>query len=117
MKDEETYEILMTKEDMDGCPESLLEAARNVAMERNEDGYVMTLSRSLVEPFLTFANRRDLREKVWTAWSQRGELTEERANLPIAIEMLKLRKRQAEMHGCKTFAEYQCQDRMAKNPK
>jgi len=118
MKDEETFEIVLTKEDLDGCSDSLIEAARQAAVERNkaEDEYVITLSRSLVEPFLTYANRRDLREQAWREWSRRGELSEDRANLPIAVEMLKLRKRQAEMHGCKSFAEYQLKDMMAKKP-
>ena len=118
MKDEETFEIVLSKEDMEGCSESLIEAAKEAAKERNkgDDEYVITLSRSLMEPFLTYAKRRDLREKAWTEWSKRGELSEDRQNLPIALEMLKLRKRQAEMHGCSTFAEYQCKDRMAKTP-
>lgn len=118
MKDEESYEIVLKKEDMDGCPDSLIEAARQAASERGkaEDEYVITLSRSLVEPFLTYANNRALREKAFREWTRRGELSDERANLPLAVETLKLRKRQAEMHGYKNFAEYQCEDRMAKTP-
>jgi peptidyl-dipeptidase Dcp len=118
MKDEESFEIVLKKEDMEGCPDSLIEAAKQAAVERNkgDDEYVITLSRSLVEPFLTYSSRRDLREKAWREWSRRGELSEDRKNLPIALEILKLRKRQAEMHGCKTFAEYQCKDLMAKTP-
>ncbi len=118
MKDEELYEIVLSKDDMEGCPSSLVEAARQAAVDRNkaDNEYVITLSRSYVEPFLTFASRRDLREKAWREWTRRGELSEDRKNLPIAVEMLKLRKRQAEMHGCKTFAEYQCKDMMAKTP-
>jgi len=118
MKDEETYEIVFSRGDMEGCPESLIEAAKQAAVERSkgDEDYVITLSRSLVEPFLTYSSRRDLREKAWKEWSRRGELSEDRSNLPIAVELLKLRKRQAEMHGCKNFAEYQCVDRMAKTP-
>lgn len=118
MKDEELFEIVLSKDDMDGCPDSLIEAAKQAAVERNktDDEYVITLSRSYVEPFLTFASRRDLREKAWREWTKRGELADDRANSPIAVEMLKLRKRQAEMHGCKSFAEYQCKDMMAKTP-
>eukprot|EP00555_Chaetoceros_dichaeta_P010367 CAMPEP_0198270160 /NCGR_PEP_ID=MMETSP1447-20131203/43996_1 /TAXON_ID=420782 /ORGANISM="Chaetoceros dichaeta, Strain CCMP1751" /LENGTH=765 /DNA_ID=CAMNT_0043962049 /DNA_START=1 /DNA_END=2295 /DNA_ORIENTATION=+ len=118
MKDEETFEIVLSKGDMAGCPDSLVEASKQAAIERNkgEKDYVITLSRSLVEPFLTYSSRRDLREKAWMEWSRRGELSEDRANLPIAVEVLKLRKRQAEMHGCKSFAEYQCKDMMAKTP-
>jgi peptidyl-dipeptidase Dcp len=118
MKDEETYEMVLKKEDMSGCPDGLVEAARQAAVDRSKaDGeYVITLSRSLVEPFLTFSDRRDLREQAWGAWTRRGELDADRDNLSIATKILKLRKKQAEYHGCKTFAEYQCLDRMAKTP-
>jgi len=118
MKDEETWEMVLTEEDMAGCPDSLLEAAKGAAVERSkgDDAYVITLSRSLVEPFLTYSDRRDLREKAFKAWTSRGELSPSRDNLKIAEKMLKLRKRQAGFHGCKSFAEYQCQDRMAKTP-
>lgn len=118
MKDEENFEIVMSKQDLEGCPEALIEASQQAAQERDKlpGDYVITLSRSLVEPFLTYSPRRDLRQKVWEEWSRRGELSDERANLPIALEMLKLRKKQAEMHGCKSFAEYQCLDMMAKTP-
>jgi len=118
MKDEENFEIILSKEDLNGCPEALVEASQQAALERkkNSEEYVITLSRSLVEPFLTYSPRRDLRQKVWEAWSRRGELSEDRDNLQIALEILKLRKKQAEMHGCKSFAEYQCMDMMAKTP-
>ena len=119
MKDEETYEIILSIDDMEGCPSSLIEAARTAAQERGkkEDEYVITLSRSLVEPFITYSSRRDLREKAWRAWCKRGELSQERDNLKIGVDILRLRKRQAELHGYKNFAEYQCVDRMAKSPK
>ena len=118
MKDEETSEIVLAEDDLSGCPASLVAAAQEAAQERGKGAgeYVITLSRSLVEPFLTYASRRDLREKVWDMWSRRGELADDRANLPIALELLKLRKKQAEMHGFKSFAEYQCADMMAKTP-
>eukprot|EP00536_Pseudo-nitzschia_multiseries_P017264 jgi/Psemu1/264158/estExt_Genewise1Plus.C_14590002 len=118
LKDEETYELVLKLDDLAGCPESLVEAAKNAAEERNkgDDEYVITLSRSLVEPFLTFSSRRDLRETAWKAWTSRGELDPDRDNLSIATEILKLRQRQAQLHGYKNFAEYQCADRMLKTP-
>jgi len=118
LKDEETYELVLKTEDLVGCPDSLIEAAKNAAEERDkaDDEYVITLSRSLVEPFLTFAGRRDLRETAWRAWTSRGEMDPDRDNLEIATEILKLRQRQAKLHGYKNFAEYQCVDRMAKTP-
>jgi peptidyl-dipeptidase Dcp len=118
LKDEETYELVLKREDLSGCPESLIEAAKNAAQERNkeEDEYIITLSRSLVEPFLTFSDRRDLRQTAWEAWTSRGEMDPDRDNLRIAVEMLKLRQEQAHLHGYKNFAQYQCIDRMAKTP-
>ena len=118
MKDEEEYELILTQSDLSGCPDSLVEAAKQAAIERGkkEGEYVITLSRSLVEPFLTFSDRRDLRKEAWKAFTTRGEMHPDRDNLAIAKEMLKLRKRQAQLHGYKSFAEYQCADRMAKTP-
>lgn len=118
LKDEETYELVLERDDLSGCPESLIEAAKNAAEERNkaEDEYVITLSRSLVEPFLTFSDRRDLRQRAWEAWTSRGEMSPERDNLKIAVEMLRLRQQVAKLHGYDNFAQYQCVDRMAKTP-
>jgi len=118
LKDESTYELVVKRPDLEGCPDSLIEAAKGAAKERNkeDDEYVITLGRSLVEPFLTFCQDRELRKEAWEAWTERGELDEERMNIPIATEILKLRKRMSELHGCKSFAEYQCLDSMAKTP-
>ena len=119
MKDEELYELVLKEEDMVGCPDFLIESAKNAAKERGkaDDEYVITLSRSLVEPFLTFSDRRDLRRRAFEAWIQRGEVDKkERDNLAIARQILQLRKRVAEIHGYPTFAHYQCDDRMAKTP-
>ncbi|KAL3918883.1 MAG: hypothetical protein SGILL_004033 [Bacillariaceae sp.] len=118
LKDEESYELVLKREDLSGCPDSLIEAAKNAAQERDkaDDEYVVTLSRSLVEPFLTFSDRRDLRQTAWEAWTSRGEMDPGRDNLKIAMEMLKLRQQQARLHGYKNFAQYQCVDRMAKTP-
>lgn len=118
LKDEETYEMILKLEDMDGCPDSLVQSARQAAVERSkaEDEYVITLGRSLVEPFITYSARRDLRKQAFEAWTQRGELDSERDNLKIATKILRLRKRMAEIQGYKSFADYACEDRMAKTP-
>jgi peptidyl-dipeptidase Dcp len=125
LKDESDYELCVTLQDLEGCPESLVQAAKQAAVERNKhndgdkdkdgDAYLITLSRSLVEPFLVFCNNRELRREAWDAWTQRGQ-SSSRDNIPIAQEILKLRQRQAQLYGYKTFAEFQCVDRMAKSP-
>lgn len=119
MTDEEEWHMVLTRDQMDGCPESLIEAARQAALEKkySEDEYAITTSRSLVEPFLTYANDRELRKRACEAWINRGQMDPDRDNIQIAQQILKLRQRQAQLHGCSSFAEYQCLDRMAKTPK
>jgi peptidyl-dipeptidase Dcp len=115
----EIYLELKSAEDKTGLPEDLVSAARQAAAERNitdENTSIITLSRSLVEPFLTFSDRRDLREKAWRLWSRRGELTEGRDNLALARRILVLRAEKAKMHGYSTFAAYSTADSMASNP-
>jgi len=119
LKDEEVWEMIITSDDMEGCPPDLVSAARQAAIDRGHDGpddHVVALGRSLVEPFITYSSRRDLRKKAFEAWTSRGELSEERANLAIATKILRLRKRQAALMKKETFAEYQTEDTMAQSP-
>lgn len=118
LADESSYTIVLKKEDLPGVPSSIIDAARRAAADRGlpEDDYVISLSRSLVEPFITFSDRRDLRERAWRAWTSRGELDPIRDNRPIILEILKLREQQAKYHGYKNFAEYATADTMAGNP-
>ena len=75
---------------------------------------VITLSRSHIVPFLTFSQRRDLREQAWRAWTTRGEHDGEHDNRPVAREILSLRNEQARLHGYAAFADYALADTMAK---
>lgn len=95
MKDEaEIYlELNNSSEDLAGLPEDLITAAKQAALQRSngadnvpdaEVKPIITLSRSLVEPFLTYSENRELREKAWKLWTRRGELHPERDNLKIA---------------------------------
>lgn len=120
LEDESLYELNVTLDDLNDCPLSLVDAARQAALQRNytdPDIHVITLSRSLVEPFLMYCKNRELRKEAFEAWTRRGELNlEERNNIALAQQILQLRKRVAVLYGYKTFAEYQCVDRMAKTP-
>lgn len=116
LADESTYHLPLSSEaDLAGLPDFLREAARNAAQERGVQGFVITLSRSLVEPFLTWSTRRDLRETAWRAWTSRGE-TPARDNRPLAREILTLRQEQARLLGYESFADYALSDRMAGTP-
>jgi peptidyl-dipeptidase Dcp len=116
LADESSYQLpLKTEADLAGLPDYLREAAHTAAQERGVDGYVITLSRSLVQPFLTWSARRDLRETAWRAWTSRGE-NPERDNRPLVREILTLRHEQARLLGYDSFADYALADRMAGNP-
>jgi peptidyl-dipeptidase Dcp len=120
LADEAGYELLLTTEaDLAGLPAFLRNAAKEAAEARGHkaDGvHAITLSRSLIVPFLTFSERRDLREQALKAWLARGEHAGTSDNRPIALEILQLRLEQAELHGYPTFADYQLVDRMAGQP-
>lgn len=119
MADESEITMDLTEQDMTGCPEFLISAAKAAAAERKkpEGTYVITLSRSLVEPFITFSPRRDLRQRAWKLWTNRGQLEpEKRDNLAIAKEILTLRCEQSALHGYATFGDYQTADTMAQSP-
>src|SRR5215831_11514647 len=97
-----------------GGPAARSGAAR-AAEERGFVGrYAVTLARSAVEPFLTFSTRRDLRRKLWEAWTARGARGGSSDNAPIIREILAARAEQARLLGYENFAEYRLDDSMAK---
>jgi peptidyl-dipeptidase Dcp len=97
-----------------GLPAFVVEAAQAAAAERGQPGKaIITLSRSLVVPFLTYSDRRDLREQAFRAWTRRGELSPDRANLPIAQKILALRQELAALHGAPSYTDYALRDTMA----
>ena len=104
-------------EDLKGLPDAVRAAAKTAAEERGRpEHWAITLSRSLVVPFLTHSARRDLREQAFKAWTQRGEHDGPHDNRPIACEILKLRAEQAHLNGYSNFADYALIDRMAGKP-
>jgi peptidyl-dipeptidase Dcp len=105
--------VLRTDAELAGLPEFVRAAARQAAAERGVDGHVITLSRSLVVPFLTFSERRDLREQAWRAWVGRGEHAGDHDNREVARQILALRNEQARLHGHACYADYALTDTMA----
>ena len=107
---------LTSEADFAGLSASQIDAAKTAAKERKIDAMgVITLSRSSFEPFLTNSTRRDLREKVQKGWMAVGA-TASNDNRPLIVEILNLRTEKAKLLGFKSFAEYQLDDTMAKNP-
>jgi peptidyl-dipeptidase Dcp len=118
LADERSYTLVLESEDdRAGLPDFLLQSARAAASERGMPGqYVITLSRSIVEPFLQFSSRRDLREKAFRAWIARGANGGKTDNKAIIAEVLALRAERARLLGYQSFAHYRLDDAMAKTP-
>ena len=115
LADESGFHLVLRSEaDFAGLPDFVRAAARQAASERGvADAGVITLSRSHIVPFLTFSERRDLREQAWRAWTSRGEHSGASDNRGIAAEILALRLEQARLHGYASYADYALADTMA----
>ena len=106
--------VLRSPQDELGLPEFVLASARQAALDAGvTDGPVITLSRSLIVPFLTFSQRRDLRQQAWCAWVGRGEHDGPHDNREVARKILQLRNEQARLHGHASYADYALTDTMA----
>jgi len=118
LKDEQDYTLVLESEqDLSGLPDFVRAAAHAAAEERGIAGkYVITTSRSSVEPFLQFSSRRDLREKIFRAWMTRGEGGGATDNSEIIVETVRLRAERAKLLGYATFADFRLDDAMAKTP-
>ena len=116
LADERSWSMPLAEGDLEGLPDFVVEAARAAGQERGADGPVVTLSRSLIVPFLQFSPRRDLRERAFKAWEARGAGGGETDNRAIAAETLKLREERANLLGYETFADYKLETEMAKSP-
>jgi len=115
--DEQDWFLELGEADLDGLPDSFVAAARSAATERGMAGKaIVTLSRSSVEPFLKSSGRRDLREKVFRAFTARGDNGNANDNNAVIVEILSLREESAKLLGFPTFAAYRLEDSMAKTP-
>ncbi|HEY9026787.1 MAG TPA: M3 family metallopeptidase [Burkholderiaceae bacterium] len=117
LADEAGFQLELSDDELDGLPPFVRASARQAATDRGlaEGTHVVTLSRSLIVPFLTFSNRRELRERAWKAWVGRGENEGETDNHEVARDILRLRQEQAWMHGHASYAEYALANTMAGN--
>src|SRR6202795_4264138 len=115
--DEQDWFMELGEGDRDGLPDSFLASAKAAAEERGVWGKaIMTLSLSFVEPFLKSPPRRDLREKVFKAFTARGDNGNANDNNATIVEILSLREESAKLLGYPTFAAYRLEDSMAKTP-
>src|SRR5262249_25110961 len=104
LADETDYVLYLDKaEDLAGLPDSLRQAAAAAAEQRGQKGkWAILNTRSSMEPFLTYSDRRDLREKVWRTYYSRGDHGDAHDNNAIITEILKLQAEQARPPGSQT---------------
>ena len=117
LADERSWFMPLEESDLEGLPDFVIDAARAAGEEKEAGAPVVTLSRSLITPFLQFSPRRDLREKAFLAWQSRGANGGDTDNRAIAAEILALREERAKLLGYDNFAAYKLETEMAKTPK
>ena len=122
------FELILDEADLDGLSEGIIAAAAETAAEKMEAAeteedkakyegkYVFTPHRSSMYPFLTESNRRDLREKLYTAYVQRGDNDNETDNKETAAKIAKLRAERARLMGYESHAHFVLEERMLKTP-
>ncbi|WP_375641657.1 MULTISPECIES: M3 family metallopeptidase [unclassified Bartonella] len=116
LNDEAEWILFLKQTDLSGLPQDLIASMKEIACERgNEEAYALTLARSIVEPFLKFSDRRDLREVAFQAWAKRGENNNKNDNKTIIVEIVALRDEQAKLLGYKSFADLKLDNTMAKS--
>ena len=116
LADERGWFVELGDGDLGGLPDFVVASARAAAEERGLTGHIVTLSRSLIVPFLQFSSRRDLRERAYVAWGLRGENAGATDNRGIVTETLALRDERARLLGYGSFAAFKLEPEMARTP-
>lgn len=116
LADERGWFMELAEADLEGLPEFVVASARAAGAEKGVAGPVVTLSRSLIVPFLQFSPRRALRQKAYEAWVARGSNGGATDNRAVAAEILALRAERAQLLGYASFADYKLEPEMAKTP-
>ncbi|UTW60909.1 M3 family metallopeptidase [bacterium SCSIO 12741] len=111
------FELLITDEkDLAGIPDSVVQGARETAQSQEKEGWMFTLQYPSYVPFMTYAENRELREKLFRAFASRAYGNPEQDNREIVTRIAELRAKRAALLGYKSHAEYVLEERMAKTP-
>jgi peptidyl-dipeptidase Dcp len=109
--------VLKSEDELAGLPQSLRDAAAAAGETKKQPGtWVIMNTRSSIDPFLTYSDRRDLREKAWRMFVNRGDNGDEHDNNAIITDVLQLRAERAKLLGFPTHAHWRLQNAMAKTP-
>jgi peptidyl-dipeptidase Dcp len=117
LADEEGHVLYLERGQLAGLSEAFVQAAAAAAKSRGQEGrYAITNTRSSMDPFLTFAQDRGLREQVWRTYYARGDNGDEHDNNALIAEILQLRNERVKLLGYANYATWRLEDRMAKTP-
>lgn len=116
-EEDNQFVTLKSEDELKGLPQSVRDAEAASAVVKKQPGsWVIMNTRSSVEPFLTYSDRRDLREKVWRMFIMRGDNGGEHDNNANITQILQLRAERAKLLGYKTHAHWRLENAMAKTP-
>ena len=104
------------KNELSGLPEGALEAARSLAKDQNKEGWLFTLNYPSYIPFMTYADSRALRKKMWLAFGSKGFHNDPLDNQANVLEIARLRFERAQLLGYDNHAHFVLEERMAKSP-
>ena len=111
------FQLHLTNEDeLEGLPEGLRSAAREMAQSQEKDGWIFTLHFPSYVPFMKYSSRRDLRKQMFIAYSTRGHNNNDHDNKEIIKKIVSLRVAKANLLGFETHAHYVLEEHMALHP-
>ena len=116
LADEETYIFLTDTADLAGLSDSFIASIKAAAEAQGKEGWALKNTRSVMQPFLQNSTRRDLREKVYNAYINRGDNGDANDTNATIAKILDIRAERAKLLGFKTHAHYRMADTMAKEP-
>jgi peptidyl-dipeptidase Dcp len=108
--------VLDNEKDLAGLPASFIDGAAGQAAKKGKGKWIISNTRSSIEPFLTYSDNRALREKAWRMFVNRGDNGDAHDNNKIISEILQLRAKRAKLLGYKTHAHWRLENSMAKTP-
>ena len=116
LADEETYIYLTEEAELAGLPDSFIASLAAAAEGKGKEGWALKNTRSVMQPFLQNSTRRDLRERVFKAYVNRGDNGDANDTNATIAKILDIRAERAKLLGFKSHAHYRMADTMAKEP-
>ena len=116
LKETNKYELILTEEkDLDGIPDSIIEAAAYTAKEKGKDGWIFTLQAPSYVPFMKYCSNRGLRKQMYMAYNTQCIHNDEYDNQEIVKQLVNLRMQVAQLLGFTDYADYVLRKRMAES--